>query len=726
MEEVTKCRYIDCLDSREKEQILHELPVCDTSLCVRWLINSGHVDLIGKDLDALRSMKFFVCNNHFTEDCYLSKGTLKENAVPSPHWSNLSRTLKTVKTQRKVQANGQESSIESTDASHTSAKNCPSEFEANQWCRTCATKKNNLVSMTSKGKGTEMSLLSKLKLLIEIDDEDALPTKMCDECVDKLEQSFKFFQQIYVADNTLRHVFPNARTNNVSRKPLYSLGEHLKKEQREKEKEKEKEKEEELGDYNPKVTRGLFRRGRGRPRTRGYAGRARGRQRWSHRTSQIAMSVPQSISRLDNVVSSSMYDTGVEKSEALPKDEHRNEKLSVLGEQVERITVFSLLTDTCRSDEELDWADVLKVMNCQPSRRNSKSTTDEPIKIEIETVTETVKEAQTTAVKQETEQSTETFESDTVDKIQSTPEKKGSVAESKVDSVAVVEAKSEVEIPNYEETTHQRECKTIGVLHCEYCKETFKLKRELQTHLATNHSQLSGHTCTDCLAHYESESLLSKHRALRHGQRRYRCEHCKVEFLEKRVLREHVNKCQLSERSYYSCDSCGVVLSSKQDLVEHVSGHTKSSDTSFQLDPRNTKGGTTTNESVAPSKPFPSDPDREVSVATTSSNTTVLTSKSNSSDDTVASLNNAENASNTSVVVSAEERILDDREHAKCSNCNEITEDTMEASGDRTHCRSNKRKDATCLVCGKKSFSSPEDYEQHAVDHSKRPRMSPS
>ena len=100
MEEVTKCRYIDCVDIREKEQILHELPVCDTGLCVRWLINSGHVDLIGSDLDALRSMKFFICNNHFTEDCYLSKGTLKENAVPSPHWSAVSRTLRNLKIRR--------------------------------------------------------------------------------------------------------------------------------------------------------------------------------------------------------------------------------------------------------------------------------------------------------------------------------------------------------------------------------------------------------------------------------------------------------------------------------------------------------------------------------------------------------------------------------------------------------------------------------------------------
>nr|XP_033331778.1 uncharacterized protein LOC117223547 [Megalopta genalis] len=717
MEEVTKCRYIDCLDGRGKEQILHELPVCDTSLCVRWLINSGHVDLIGKDLDTLRSMKFFVCNNHFTEDCYLSKGTLKENAVPTAHWSNHSRTLKATKLQRKCHTNGQENSMEGTvEANQGLAKNCPSEFEANQWCRTCATKKHNLVSMTSKGKGTEMSLLSKLKLLIEIDDEDALPTKMCDECVDKLEQSFKFFQQIYVADNTLRHVFPNARTNNVSRKPLYSLGEHLKKEQREKEKEieKEKQKEDELAVGTPRITRGLFRRGRGRPRTRGYAGRPRGRQRWSHRASQMAMPVANLVAIHDSSVG----------GPTPPKEERENEKTSITEEN-QGSTVFSLLTDTCRSDEELDWADVLKIMNCQGSHLAPKSVADEPIKTEVEIKTEEVGVQIQVKLEAEQPSPTEAIESEEKSQIALEKEKESPPIEPAIESAigstigptieSAIESSIQLEPESTQsfvcETAPPLECKTMN---CEFCKETFKSKRELQTHLATIHSQISGHVCTDCSACYESESLLSKHRALRHGQRRYRCEHCDTEFLEKRVLREHVNKCQWSERTYYSCDSCGIAFGSKQDLAEHVRSHAKSPAASFQ------------SESVFPKSNSPEpDQNRESSAASVSAITApadsdVTLTKTNSNDNTIPGLNSMEDTADKA----AEERVQADAEQL-CPNCNEKIEDNMDPSGHRTHCKSNKRKDTSCcLICGKKSFSSAEEYERHALEHSKRSRMS--
>ncbi|XP_076286126.1 uncharacterized protein LOC143211901 [Lasioglossum baleicum] len=701
MEEVTKCRYIDCLDGRGKEQILHELPVCDTSLCVRWLINSGHVDLIGKDLDTLRSMKFFVCNNHFTEDCYLSKGTLKENAVPSPHWGDLSRALKSTKSQRKSQPNGQENSMEGTvEASQGSANNCPSEFEANQWCRTCATKKHNLVSMTSKGKGTEMSLLSKLKLLIEIDDEDALPTKMCDECVDKLEQSYKFFQQIYVADNTLRHVFPNARTNNVSRKPLYSLGEHLKKEQKDKEKELEKVKgkEEELADVTPRITRGLFRRGRGRPRTRGYAGRARGRPRWGPRASQVSMTVP-----VASIVSTPIHESSIAEP-TTPKNERENEKTSV-SEEGQRSTVFSLLTDTCRSDEELVWEDVLKVMNCQASQWASKPPMVEPLKTEVEIKAEIEAQLQV-PVKLELEQPSVP---EPIKSQQKSQEKEKEVPipkaiESPVQSVQVEPETSRLHVS---ETTPASipplECKTV---RCELCKETFNSKRELQTHSAAVHSQLSGHVCTDCSACYESESLLAKHRALRHGQRRYRCEHCDAEFLEKRVLREHVIKCQRPERTDCACDLCGVPFASKEALAEHVTSHGKS-------------------PAASSKDPLESDQNREVSASastvTVPPSSDIALTKSNSSDDVPGT---------QEIVANAEERVQEHTEHAgdsTCPSCNEKLDDTMDPSSHRANCRANKRKDTTCcLLCGKKSFTSPEEYERHLLEHSKRSRMSPS
>lgn len=699
MEEVTKCKYIDCLDAREKEHILHELPVCDTSLCVRWLINSGHVDLIGKDLNALRSMKFFVCNNHFTEDCYLSKGTLKENAVPSPHWSNVSRTLKTAKERRfqKNQLNGQENTTLEVPTNRLSEKNCPSEFEVDQWCRTCATKKQNLVSMTTKGKGTEMSLLSKLKLLIEIDDEDALPTKMCDECVDKLEQSFKFFQQIYVADNTLRHVFPNTRLNSMPRKTLHSLGEHMRKEQTQKGKEKENENENdaEQQEHAPRVTRGgLFRRGRGRPRTRGYAGRARSR----HRPGQVTMSIP-SRSKEDNAIVSLIYDSSV-KEPVMQKNGRRNET-PILDEERQGGTVFSLLTDTCRSDEELDWSDVLKLMNCQQYRGFNQ--TEKLVKIEDNSETKMEKEAtktETTA-KPERMGKEEMVAGDSTTEVNPNTETK---------SVA----KGEGEVRNDRKTAKEYETRCI---RCKFCKKTFRFRRQLQIHLVTDHPELSGYSCTDCSVSYESEFLLSKHRALRHGQRRYRCEHCQEEFLEKRILREHVNQCQPHDTSYYSCESCGVAFASKQILIEHMKCHCESTVASLQSDLGGSK--VTDNASTSSSKLVQLEKDTQecCSAAVAASSNAVVSLESTPKEE------NTTTSSNRTLEINTEQHGR--KEFASCPDCNEKVDDTVELSVHRMRCHSVKRKDTTCLLCDNKSFSTSEEYERHVLDHCKRLRVSP-
>ncbi|XP_076622645.1 uncharacterized protein LOC143342539 [Colletes latitarsis] len=689
MEEVTKCKYIDCLDAREKEHILHELPVCDISLCVRWLINSGHVDLIGKDLDALRSMKFFVCNSHFTEDCYLSKGTLKENAVPSPHWSNISRMLKTAKARRKVQLNGQENCTEEASMYPVLEKNCPFEFEVDQWCRTCATKKQNLVSMTTKGKGTEMSLLSKLKLLIEIDDEDALPTKMCDECVDKLEQSFKFFQQIYIADNTLRHVFPNTRLNSMPRKPLHTLGEHMRKEQTEKIKEKKEASEQQ--DCVPRVTRGgFFRRGRGRPRTRGYAGRARSR----HRQSQITLPIS-NHSRENNTVENSLYDYSV-KEPVREKNKYRNEDIPVLEEQRQGGTVFSLLTDTCHSDEELDWSDVIKLMNRQEykdSKENDKFIRVEE-KLERKVETDTAK-AETTATTKTTTKTERETEVETKRNI-----KKKSIV------------KIERTVRNYGNTTKEYKARCI---RCKFCNEAFQFRRQLEIHLVSKHSQLSGYTCTDCLACYENESLLSKHRAMRHGQRRYRCEHCQEEFIEKRVLREHVNECQSHDTSYYFCELCSVTFVSKQILVEHMKSHPESSIASLESDLGDSK--TIDNSSILSSKVVQVKQERECCSVTVAPSNVVATLESNPRGENSTSLN-------STFETNTRQQEQKDEKFENCPDCNEKVDKTVEPSIHRIRCNSAKRKDTTCLLCDK-CFSSVDEYERHVLDHCKRLRVSP-
>ncbi|XP_076686185.1 uncharacterized protein LOC143378362 isoform X2 [Andrena cerasifolii] len=702
MEEVTKCRYIDCVEVREKEQILHELPVCDTSLCVRWLINSGHVDLIGKDLDSLRSMKFFICNNHFTEDCYLSKGTLKENAIPSPHWSDISRTLKTSKAHLKSQSNGGENSMEETRVSESIAKNGPSEFEVDQWCRTCATKKHNLVSMTTKAtKGTEMSLLSKLKLLIEIDDEDALPTKMCDECVDKLEKSFKFFQQIYVADNTLRHVFPNARLNSVPRKPLYSLGEHMRKEQKEKEKEKDKDKDKdkETGEQDraTKINRGgVFRRGRGRPRTRGYAGRARSRSK----PSQVTVSIP-SPTINNKPVAAPIYGCSVSINASVTSNNtSANKEMSAPEENRQSGTVLSLLMDTCRSDEELDWSDVLKVMNCK-GHRDSKQ--DELIKNEGGL-----------AVNTDTKMGTKKMvEQKRMEKTETTDNTETTVA--RVEARMEIKAEAEVEIRTDGKTT-SNVCDTWRI-RCEFCNEAFRFRRQLQVHLLADHTQLSGYMCTDCLDCYESESLLSKHRALCHGERRYRCEHCQKELFEKKVLREHVNECHSRGILRYSCDSCGVAFASKQLVIQHVKNHSDSclATESVQLDLGDSKGAV---ESVQ----FDQDA-KCPSVVVHAPSTTIVTVESKPG---AEEENTTARSSGTSdqILIKTEQR-QNDQEYVICPDCNEKMSDMVELSIHRMRSHSAKRKDATCLLCDNKSFYSAEEYEQHMLDHCKRSRVLP-
>lgn len=609
---------------------------------------------------------------------------------------------------QKIQLNNQESSMEEVATGQHTEKDVSSELEVDQWCRTCATKKQNLVSMMT-GKSTDMSLLSKLKLLIEIDDEDALPTKMCNECVDKLEQSFKFFQQIYVADNTLRHVFPNTRPSSAPKKPLYSISKHMRSEQMEKEKEKEKEEEQQQQqDRAPKITRGIFRRGRGRPRTRGYAARARARQRSGH----IPISVPSTTN--SNLDDNKMYESRVNETTTL-----RSESQSMmLDEERQGDTVFSLLTDTCHMDEELDWLDVLKVMNDQ---RYQQVTT------RLETETKSKEETQ----KKETEE--QVIESEMTE-LQAEATSEPSKVEMKTETEIEIkeelglqikmEVEAEIEV---EKTEDKSTVEEVQEIRCEFCGESFKLKLQLQTHLLTDHSQLSEYMCLDCLICYENESSLLKHRSLHHGDQRYRCEHCHQEFLEKRILRDHIKKCESHDTTNYSCYSCELIFSSKQELIDHVKTHPESSLIPFHSDLDNSQK--IENELVPSVKAtIKQEPESEYP-------SSVISPKDTANE---ISMSNPDEKYSSSAIISTdtlktdavEEEMQQPTDGEKsamviCPDCNEQMHDAMELSVHRMRRHSMNRKDATCLLCDNKSFSSLDEYEQHVLDHCKRLRISP-
>ncbi|XP_047358810.1 transcription factor Ouib-like [Vespa velutina] len=327
MEEVTKCSYINCRDLREKEQIFHELPVSDIGLCVKWLVNSGHEYLIGRDFATLRSMKFFVCSNHFKSDSYLAKGTLKENAVPQPYWysntvgrindiSYIEHEPKFDQVTGKTYMHRAHNIFQFKEQSANVADNTT--FHEEGWCRTCAMKKNNVVNMTLKKRNTEMSLLSKLKLLIEIDDEDTLPLNMCYDCVKKLEQSFQFFQQIYIADNTLRHIFPKGQLDNdcygITIDRVDGCVSDI--------------------EFDPILP--------------------------SNEDDRLSMN-----HESNNIIKPKLLDTK-DSERSLSKKVSTNEKLLKDTSASDKYgTVFSLLTDTCHSDEELHWTDVLNAIERQ-------------------------------------------------------------------------------------------------------------------------------------------------------------------------------------------------------------------------------------------------------------------------------------------------------------------------------------------------------------------------
>ncbi|XP_066586990.1 uncharacterized protein [Prorops nasuta] len=447
MDEVTRCRYINCVDTHN-EQIFHELPVSDAGLCVKWLIHSGHENLVGKDFRTLRSLKFFVCNNHFTNDCYLAKGTLKENAVPCPYW----KTISTTKSSQLLQIENAHSQI---DVKHTrntlNNGNSYSREMIDQWCRTCATRKPNLVSMTTTKRLTDMSLLSKLKLLIEIDDDDVLPLKMCCNCVVKLEHSFQFFQQIYIADNTLRQIFPK----------------HLVK------KDQNGIKEEKISD------------------------------------SSNVNSAKRRKKPTDNIL---FKDSSIIKNVAAEESK----------------TVFSLLTEPGQNDEELQWTDVLNVMNAFNSTKSKSKNPNSDPEMKCELCTEKFMIQQ--------------------------------------------------QLKNHLIYKHKDKKKNI----CIDCVICFKDETETLKHKAMVHDIL--YDCNHCQKRFNTKIKLKKHIADIHSKKMlFECNICDKTFTSEKALFLHVDstpdcKNGLSEKKKkidYGCTSCKTLCENENELSEHLKTHLK-------------------------------------------------------------------------------------------------------------------------------------------------------
>lgn len=363
MEEVVKCSYVNCDQIEGKEHIFNQLPVHDNKLCVKWLINSGHEDLVGKDLPTLQSMKILICNDHFSDNAYQAEKILKKDAVPLQHWEVTNSKFNDLKnddeTQQELSTVNMNISA-TTDSCERHAESIQMKQEMklrettkplhdkdciNEWCRTCATKKPDLVNMTAKDKSAEMDLLAKLKLLIEIDDEDRLPLHMCLECVIKLEQSYRFFQQIYVADNALRQIFPVSKTNICTA-------------------------------CNSKVDEGVLIDAEGNEHSTTFLDDINCNNHNESFTNLCSTNGigSRSTSRIEHNENNKKDENCYTLKGNLSKkykckaetSENNTSCTATIctNEQVEN-TVDSLLTETCHSDEELDWFDVVKAIEQQ-------------------------------------------------------------------------------------------------------------------------------------------------------------------------------------------------------------------------------------------------------------------------------------------------------------------------------------------------------------------------
>lgn len=88
MEPVIECCYVGCEKQPTKGLRLHPVPVKNSELCVKWLINSGREEFLSEESEILESMNLAICSDHFQENDYLDDKILKEEAVPRQYWDH--------------------------------------------------------------------------------------------------------------------------------------------------------------------------------------------------------------------------------------------------------------------------------------------------------------------------------------------------------------------------------------------------------------------------------------------------------------------------------------------------------------------------------------------------------------------------------------------------------------------------------------------------------------
>lgn len=105
---------------------------------------------------------------------------------------------------------------------------------------------------------------------------------------------------------------------------------------------------------------------------------------------------------------------------------------------------------------------------------------------------------------------------------------------------------------------------------CKYCEKTFKIKAELQTHVTSEHKEITQHSCPHCSKAFSANYLLKEH--IRSHDPEFLCPICGRAFHRSSTLRHHVYLHNAEKK--FVCNYCGTKFATRNGLKSHLLSHT--------------------------------------------------------------------------------------------------------------------------------------------------------
>ncbi|XP_037029941.1 zinc finger protein 175-like isoform X1 [Bradysia coprophila] len=109
---------------------------------------------------------------------------------------------------------------------------------------------------------------------------------------------------------------------------------------------------------------------------------------------------------------------------------------------------------------------------------------------------------------------------------------------------------------------------TLRPFKCEICPETFKFKKDLQTHYAYHSDEMNFH-CDECEKRFKTKRKLVIHKRIHTNEKSYVCEVCDRSFLVSTYLRKHMRG-HTGQRKRHACTECSKDYSGITDLRRHL------------------------------------------------------------------------------------------------------------------------------------------------------------